>query len=67
MSQTADGTITLNSYAKLAIAARDFVWEPENWEHFQEMKGSNSMALPVEFMELAHAVEDMFGKPNWDV
>ena len=42
-------------------AARDFIWEPENWEAYQDSKESNSAAWPPEFLLLAQAVEREFG------
>lgn len=47
--------------AVIAEAARDFIWEPENWEAYQESKESNSAAWPPEFLLLAQAVEKQFG------
>ena len=46
---------------KIAEAARDFIWEPENWEAYQDSKGSNSAAWPPEFLLLAQAVEEKYG------
>lgn len=45
-------------------AAKAFVHYYETWEHFQEMKGSISVALPTEFIELCEAVEDFYGSPE---
>ena len=45
----------------IAEAARNFVWEPENWEAYQDSKDSNSVAWPPEFLLLAQAVETTFG------
>lgn len=45
----------------VACAARDFIWEPENWEAWQDAKESNSVAWPPEFLMLAQAVEKKFG------
>jgi len=47
----------------VAEAARAFVWEPENWEAWQDSKGSNSVAWPPEFLLLAEAVEKAYGAP----
>lgn len=41
--------------------AREFVWEPENWEGYEELKKSTSFAVPPEFMALAQAVEKKYG------
>lgn len=46
---------------KVAEAARDFIWEPENWEAYQDSKESNSAAWPPEFLLLAQAVEETYG------
>lgn len=48
-------------YSEIAEAARDFIWEPENWEAYQDSKESNSVAWPPEFLLLAQAVEREFG------
>lgn len=45
----------------IAQLARDFIWDPENWEAFQESKDSNSVAWPPEFLLLAQAIERCFG------
>ena len=45
----------------VACAARDFIWEPENWEAWQDAKESNSVAWPPEFLMLAQAVEKKYG------
>lgn len=47
----------------VAEAARAFVWEPENWEAYQDSKESNSVAWPPEFLLLAEAVEKAYGAP----
>ena len=47
--------------ATLSEAARDFIWEPENREAYQDSKDSNSAAWPPEFLLLAQAVEREFG------
>lgn len=47
--------------SKVAEAARDFIWEPENWEAYQDSKESNSVAWPPEFLLLAQAVEEKYG------
>lgn len=47
--------------ATLSEAARDFIWEPENWEAYQDSKRSSSVAWPPEFLLLAQAVEREFG------
>ena len=49
------------NFQKVAEAARDFIWEPENWEAYQDSKESNSAAWPPEFLLLAQAVEEAFG------
>lgn len=48
---------------RVAEAARDFVWEGENWDAYQESKESNSVAWPPEFLLLAQVVEEVFGTP----
>jgi hypothetical protein len=45
----------------VAEAARDFVWEPENWEAYQDSKDSDSVAWPPEFLLMAQAVEKKYG------
>lgn len=47
----------------IAQCARDFIWEPENWEAYQDSKESNSVAWPPEFLLLARAVEARYGPP----
>jgi hypothetical protein len=46
---------------QIAEAARDFIWEPENWEAYQDSKDSNSVAWPPEFLLMAQAVEKKYG------
>jgi hypothetical protein len=46
---------------EIAEAARAFVWEPENWEAYQDSKDSDSVAWPPEFLLLAQAVEKQCG------
>jgi len=46
---------------QIAEAARDFIWEPENWEAYQDSKESNSAAWPPEFLLLAQVVEQQYG------
>lgn len=46
---------------QIAKAGRDFIWEPENWEAYEESKESNSTAWPPEFLLLAQAVEKQYG------
>lgn len=45
----------------VTAAARDFIWEPENWEAYQDSKESNSAAWSPEFLLLAQAVENRYG------
>jgi hypothetical protein len=52
---------TIEGLQKIAEAGRDFVWEPENWEAYQDSKGSTSIAWPPEFLLLAQAVEKVYG------
>jgi hypothetical protein len=54
-------TRSLVTEARIAEAARDFIWEPENWEAYQDSKTSNSVAWPPEFLLLAQAVEERYG------
>jgi hypothetical protein len=42
------------------------VWEAENWENYQDCKGTKSAALPPEWFELCAAVEEEFGVPPID-
>lgn len=51
----------LSELRRVAEAARDFVYEPENWEAYQDSKESNSVAWPPEFLLLAQAVEKKYG------
>lgn len=50
----------------IAEAAREMVWESQNWENYQDCKGTNSAALPPEWFELCARVEDEFGAPPID-
>ena len=50
-----------DSLQSIAEAARDLIWEPENWEAYQDSKTSDSVAWPPEFLLLAQAVEKKFG------
>lgn len=43
--------------------ARDFVWEPEQWEAYTDSKTSNSVAWPPEWLLLCQAVEKRYGTP----
>jgi hypothetical protein len=45
----------------VAEAARNFMWDGENWEAYEESKRSNSVAWPPEFLLLAQAVEVEYG------
>lgn len=45
----------------IAEAARDFIWEPENWEAYMDSKGSDSVAWPPEFLLMAQAVGKKYG------
>lgn len=45
----------------IAEAARDFMWDGENWEAYEQAKQSNSVAWPPEFLLLAQAVEKTYG------
>lgn len=56
----------LRPFMAVAIAARDFMHEPENWEGYQDLQTSNSAAIPPEFMKLGEAVENAFGEPKGD-
>jgi hypothetical protein len=49
------------SDAEIAALARAFIHEPENWQAYQDSKGSNSVAWPPEFLLLAQAIETRFG------
>lgn len=55
--------IERNEAKLVAKAAQTFVWEPENWENYQNCKGTNSAALPPEWFELCATVEEEFGAP----
>lgn len=48
--------------SRVAEAARAFIWEPENWEAYQDSKSSNSAAWPPEFLMLAQLVEVTYGQ-----
>lgn len=48
----------------IALAARDAVWEPENWENYVDSKESNSVAWPPEWLLLCQAVEKRYGAPS---
>lgn len=50
----------------LATAAKEFMFEPENWENYEMLQTSNSAAVPPEFMNLGEAVEELFGKPVYE-
>lgn len=54
-------TNLLDEFQAIAEAARDFIWEPENWEAYELSKRSNSVAWPPEFLLLAQAVEKKYG------
>lgn len=54
-------TAEFEELQRIAEAGRDFIWEPENWEAYQESKESNSTAWPPEFLLLAQAVEKKYG------
>lgn len=45
-------------------AARNFIFEPENWENYRLLRTSNSAAIPPEFMALGDAVVRLYG-PKW--
>lgn len=47
----------------IALAARDAVWEMENWENYILSKESNSVAWPPEWLLLCQAVEKRYGAP----
>ena len=53
----------LYNLLKLSEAARDFIWEPENWEAFQDLKKSISVDIPVNFMQIGYKVEKVYGGP----
>lgn len=46
---------------RIAELARDFVWEPENYESYERCKGTSSFSLPVEWFELCAAIEEKYG------
>lgn len=48
----------------IAKFAKEFMWQPENWENYDDLKTSNSASLPAEFCLLGDAVEKAFGPPN---
>jgi hypothetical protein len=50
----------------IAEKARDFVWEPEQWEAYTDSKESNSVAWPPEWLLLCQAVEKRYGPPPAD-
>ena len=59
--------VTDGEAVRAAEAARDFVWEPENWEAYQDSKDSNSAAWPPEFLLMAQVVEEVYGPMPVDV
>jgi hypothetical protein len=60
MNRLANSNIALNVIAE---KAREFVFEPETWEGYEDLKTSNSAAIPPEFMALCEAIEDRYGTP----
>lgn len=56
----------LRPFMAVAIAARDFMHDPENWESYRDLLTSNSAAIPPEFMKLGETVEAAFGEPSGD-
>jgi hypothetical protein len=48
----------------VAVAARNLIWESENWESYEDSKKSNSVAWPPEFLLLAEAVVRKCGPPD---
>lgn len=50
----------------IAMAARNFVWDSEQWEQYQDSKTSNSVAWVPEWLLLCQAVEKRFGAPPVD-
>lgn len=59
-------TDKIEADAKIVEAAVKFIHWPENWEMFESIKGSNSLAIPVEFLDLCYAVEEAYGGPKND-
>jgi hypothetical protein len=53
-------------FVTVAVEAKKFVHEPENWESWQELQTSNSASIPVEYMNLCEAVEEVFGEPIFE-
>lgn len=51
-------------FQEVAEAARDFIWEGEAWESYQDSLKSNSLSWPPEFLLLAEAVARKFGQPT---
>jgi hypothetical protein len=61
INRLAESNMNLNVIAE---KAREFVFEPETWEGYEDLKTSNSAAIPPEFMALCEAVEDRYGTPT---
>ena len=56
----------LDEATRVATTARDFIWEPETWESYLEVKESQSHSLPVEFVNLGNVIEEFYGPPPKD-
>lgn len=51
--------------ARVAAAAKRFVYAPDNWEGYERLKRSISMDIPVEFIDLCYIVAEEYGPPQF--